>query len=168
MLLELSKIMDRPGESVSFEERFDFSDLTFGGNQPASEPVLAKGRVRNTAGVLELTAELQTTLHCVCDRCTEPFVREVCYDVHAVLVPSLRSDDFEDPWVFELIDGQANLDDIFTTAFVLNMDSKLLCRPDCKGYCFRCGANLNKTPCTCKKEIDPRLSVLQQLLDKNQ
>ena len=166
MLLELSTIMDRPGQSVPFETSFDFRDMTFGGNQPVTEAVLAKGRVRNTAGVLELTAELFTTLHCVCDRCTEPFTREVRFEVHAVLTQSPNEDDFENPWVFELKDGHADLDEIFTTAFVLNMDSKFLCRDDCKGFCFKCGANLNKAPCTCKKEIDPRLAVLQQLLTK--
>ena len=166
MLLELSKIMDHPGQSIAFETSLDLSDLTFGGSNPVTEPVRAKGRVRNTAGVLELSAVVETTLHGICDRCTEPFTRNVSYDVHAVLTECIQSDDFEDPWVFELVDRKADLDDIFTTAFVLNMDQKLLCREDCKGYCFRCGANLNKKPCTCKKEVDPRLAVLQQLLKK--
>ena len=166
MLLKLSNIMDHPGERIAFETSLDLHDLTFGGSKPVSEPVLAKGFVRNTAGVLELTGTVKTTLHGVCDRCNASFVRKVCYDVHAVLTEQIKTDDFEDPWVFELVEGQADLDDIFTTAFVLNMDTKLLCREDCKGYCFRCGANLNKEPCTCKKEIDPRLAVLQQLLKK--
>ena len=67
---------------------------------------------------------------------------------------------------FELEDGCADLDDIVTTALVLNMPSQLLCKPDCKGLCFRCGANLNLGPCNCKPEPDPRFAALQQLLDK--
>ena len=55
----------------------------------------------------------------------------------------------------------ADLDEILTTAFVLNMDSKLLCRPDCKGICPRCGKNLNEGACSCRPEIDPRLAVNQ-------
>ena len=51
-------------------------------------------------------------------------------------------------------------------AFVLGMDSQLLCSPDCKGICFRCGKNLNEGPCGCRKEPDSRFAVLQQLLDK--
>ena len=76
----------------------------------------------------------------------------------------MESDEFENPWVFELVEDRADLDDILTTAFVLNMDQKLLCREDCKGLCFRCGKNLNEGPCGCKKELDPRLAVLGQLL----
>ena len=59
-----------------------------------------------------------------------------------------------------------DLDDILTTAVVLNMDSKLLCSEDCKGLCPKCGADLNLGPCDCKPEMDPRLAVLQQFLNK--
>ena len=52
MLLGLSKIIECPGESVSFSTSVDLSDLRFGTSYPVSEPVLASGTVRNTAGVL--------------------------------------------------------------------------------------------------------------------
>ena len=140
--------------------------MAFGGCCPLTEPVLASGQVRNTAGVLELKGEVMTTLHAVCDRCAAEFVREVRYPVEAVLVSGEVTDSYENPWVFELEDGCADLDDIVTTALVLNMPSQLLCKPDCKGLCFRCGANLNLGSCNCKPEPDPRFAALQQLLDK--
>ena len=37
--------------------------------------------------------------------------------------------------------------------------------PDCAGLCDRCGANLNLGPCRCQKPRDPRMAVLEQLLD---
>ena len=166
MLLDLKPILVTPGASLPFETSEDLSDLVFGSCKPADEPVLARGKVRNTAGVLELTGELSTTLHGVCDRCAAPFVREVTYPVEAILTADADSGDYESPWVFPLEDDHADLDDILTTAFVLNMDSKLLCREDCKGVCFRCGANLNEAACTCQPEKDPRFAILQQLLDK--
>ena len=152
MLLELRKLMTRPGETLPFETSVDLSDMAFGGS--------------NTADVLELSGEVWTTLHGVCDRCACAFDRQVRYPMHAVLTNEPESDDFEDPWVFELTDDCADLDDIVTTTFVLNMDSKLLCSEDCKGLCSRCGANLNLGPCSCKPEPDPRFAALQQLLDK--
>ena len=164
MLLDLSRIIAVPGGVVPFETSLDLHTMQFGGCQPVTEPVVAKGRVRNAAGVLELSGTVSTTLHAVCDRCAAAFARPVEYPIEAVLVTSLGSDDFEDPWVFELVDDRADLDDIVTTAFVLNMDQKLLCREDCKGLCFRCGKNLNEGPCDCKPEPDSRFAVLQQLL----
>ena len=166
MLLDLNPILETPGASIPFETHENLSDLVFGSCKPASKPVLAYGKVRNTAGVLELTGELTTTLHGVCDRCASEFTRAVQIPIHAVLVSEEELEQAEDEWVFGIHDGCADLTDIITTAFVLNMDSQLLCRPDCKGVCFRCGKNLNEGPCGCRKEPDSRFAVLQQLLDK--
>ena len=52
MLLGLSKIIDCPGASVPFSTSVDLSDLCYGISYPVSEPVLAEGTVRNTAGVV--------------------------------------------------------------------------------------------------------------------
>ena len=166
MLLDLKPSLVTPGASLPFETHENLSDLVFGSCKPASKPVLAYGKVRNTAGVLELTGELTTTLHGVCDRCASEFTRAVQIPIHAVLVSEEELEQAEDEWVFGIHDGCADLTDIITTAFVLNMDSQLLCRPDCKGVCFRCGKNLNEGPCGCRKEPDSRFAVLQQLLDK--
>lgn len=163
MLLNLSKIIDCPGV-VPFETALDLSDLRFGGCCPAQEPVIAKGSVKNSAGVLLLDGTLETTLHGVCDRCAKPFLRKISYPLHAILVKELEQEEDEDEWVFLLTNDCADISDIVRTAFVLNMDSQLLCKEDCKGLCFRCGKDLNEGPCNCKKEADPRLAVLKQLL----
>lgn len=41
----------------------------------------------------------------------------------------------------------------------------LECRPDCKGLCPRCGANLNEGPCACPPPEDPRWDALRGLTD---
>ena len=164
MLLRLSKIIETPDSVLPFENTLDLRDLQFGGGCPVQEPVSAKGAVRNTAGVLLLDAELTTVLHGVCDRCAAEFTRKLTVPAHAVLTTELENEDEADEWTFLLENDCADLDEILTTAFVLNMDSKLLCKPDCKGLCFRCGKNLNDGPCGCRRETDPRLAVLGQLL----
>jgi uncharacterized protein len=164
MELCLTKILDAPGAAMPFETALDLSDLDFGGCKPADEPVRAVGQVKNTAGVLILTGTIETTLHCVCDRCCQPYVDEYVYDMEAVLTPALSDADNEDENIFELHGDNADLDEIVTTQFVLSMDPKMLCSEDCLGLCPRCGANLNDGPCSCKKEVDPRLAALAQLL----
>lgn len=165
MLLSLAKIIDCPGGTVPFETDLDLHDLAFGGGFPVTEPVRVSGEVKNTAGVLQLTGREVTTLHGVCDRCASEFDRAVSFPVQAVLVSELANDNGdEDLWTFQLSGNDADLDDILTTAFVLNMDSKLLCREDCKGLCCRCGKNLNDGSCDCQPELDPRFAVLRQLL----
>ena len=166
MLLGLSEIMDRPGATVDFSTSVDLQDLQYGNCYPVSEPVLASGFVRNTAGVLVMTGNITTTIHGVCDRCAADFDAEVSFPIDVVLVTELSNEENEDEWVFPLEGDSADLEDIVRTVFVLNLDSKLLCKPDCKGMCCRCGKNLNDGPCGCQKELDPRFAALRQLLEK--
>ena len=166
MLLGLAQIMDRPGQSVSFSTSVDLSDLLYGTTYPVSEPVVAEGSVRNTAGVLVMKGSVKTRIHGTCDRCAADFDADVEFPIDVVLVQELANEENEDEWVFPLAGDAADLEEIVRTVFVLNMDSQLLCKPDCKGLCCRCGKNLNDGPCNCQKELDPRFAALRQLLDK--
>ena len=166
MRLGLSEIMDRPGAVLPFSVSVDLSDLRYGNSFPVTQPVQAQGQVRNTAGVLVMTGEIKTTIHGTCDRCASDFSREVAFPIDVVLVTELVHEENEDEWVFPLEGDSADLEDIVRTVFVLNLDSKLLCKEDCQGLCCRCGKNLNDGPCGCQKELDPRFAALKQLLEK--
>ena len=166
MLLGIAKIIGSPGSELPFELELDFSDMEFGACRPAAEPVRASGRVKNTAGVLLLEAELSTNIHGVCDRCTREFERQLTIPVNAVLETDPDSQQPDDLWTFTVEGDAVDLDEILRTAFVFGMDSKMLCDEDCKGLCCRCGADLNLGPCDCKPELDPRFDVLRKLLEK--
>ena len=166
MLLGLAKIIDSPGASIPFSTSVDLSDLRYGISYPVSEPVVAEGIVRNTAGVMMMSGSIRTCIHGICDRCAGSFDRDVLIPIDVVLVTELADEENEDEWVFPLEGDSADLDDIVRTVFVLNLDSKLLCKEDCQGLCHRCGKNLNDGPCNCQKELDPRFAALKQLLKK--
>ena len=167
MLLNVSSLKNKPGGTVPFQVDLDLHDLAFGGCCPVTEPVTAKGEVRNTAGVYLLSGTVKTTLHGVCDRCACDVVKPVEYPLHAILASEYTGvEGEEDPWLFLLENDCVDLDDVVTTTFVLSMDSKLLCKEDCKGLCCRCGKNLNDGPCDCQPDADPRLAVLKQLITK--
>ena len=166
MLLSLAKNLDTPGARLPYQGSVELRDLTFCATNPVQEPVGAEGSIRNTAGVLVMTGTIRTNLHSVCDRCAAQYEQRVEYDVDVVLVQELSQEEDEDPRVFELDGDNADLDEIISTVFVLSMDSKFLCRDDCKGLCCRCGKNLNQGPCSCQKEPNPRFAALKQLLNK--
>ncbi len=166
MLLDLSKIIDCPGASCEFSTSLDLSDLCFGSIYPLKTPVIASGKVRNTAGVLMATGTISAHLTAVCDRCAAEYEDDLSYPLDVVLVTELADEDHEDERTFPLEGNFANIDEIVRTVFILNMDTKFLCSDDCKGLCCRCGKNLNEGPCDCQKEIDPRFAALQQLLNK--
>ena len=160
MRLNLNDIVGIPGARKPFEFPLTLPDL------PActmASPSSASGHVVNTAGALELRGELSVVMDCTCDRCMTPFRIEQAMPITAYLAETLT--DEENPDIFLLEGGAVDLNEIFTTMFLLDMESKIVCDADCAGLCVTCGANLNDGPCVCKKEVDPRLAALQQLLE---
>ena len=60
---------------------------------------------------------------------------------------------------------ELELDDILIPELFLDLNTVVLCRPDCKGICPRCGKDLNEGDCGCsRREVDPRLAKLAELL----
>lgn len=163
MLLDVKSILHTPGKHLDFQFELDLSQLEFAGRYPVSRPVSVSGQVRNTADVLELEMSARSVLDAVCDRCGKEFPQEKEISYSCVLAEEVQNEDNDEIVVLE--DGRADLEDLARTAFILEMDTKTLCSEDCKGLCPRCGADWNLGPCSCKKEIDPRLAVLAKLLD---
>ena len=164
MFLDLREIIHTPGESREFSYELDLSQVELYGEKPFDRPIRISGTVRNMAGALELEGRAESVLDTRCDRCLKPITVELDVPVNTLLAEELE--DEENDEIILLEKGGVELDEIFSTACILNLDSKHLCREDCKGLCGKCGADLNKGPCGCKKELDPRLAVLERLLDK--
>lgn len=163
MLLDVKPILHTPGGRLDFQFELDLSDVEFSGRYPVSRPVLVSGEVRNAADVLHLDMTAKTVLDAVCDRCGTAFSLEKEIPCRCMLAESLENGESDEIELLE--DGMADLGELARTAFILGMDTKILCSEDCKGLCSRCGADLNLGPCSCEKEIDPRLAVLAKLLE---
>ncbi|MBO4915769.1 MAG: DUF177 domain-containing protein [Oscillospiraceae bacterium] len=162
MRLDVKRIINTPGDGIEFNEEFDLSDVDFGGVCPAVRPVSVVGTVRNIAGMLRLRFDLDTELSCVCDRCGVRIEKPFHVELERMLATELE--DEENDEILLLEDGGLELDELARETYILNMDTKTLCREDCKGLCPGCGANLNIEECHCKKETDPRWAELQKLL----
>lgn len=66
-------------------------------------------------------------------------------------------------------DGKLDVDEPLREELLICFPMRLLCDEDCPGLCPKCGKPLREGDCGCShKEIDPRLAVLAQLLDKEE
>ena len=166
MWLDLRDIIEVPGASKPFKTVLDAEHLLTPAVRAFTAPLEVEGRVVNTAGLLELKAELRACMTCVCDRCGTEFDREKVLDVNAALSADMEDEDEAD--VFPLEGDGVDVNEVLETCFILDLEAKSLCRPDCMGLCPSCGKNLNDGPCGCTKPIDPRFAVLEQLLDKKE
>ncbi|MDO4982981.1 MAG: DUF177 domain-containing protein [Eubacteriales bacterium] len=163
MLLDLREIIEVPGASVPFACEMSTDNLDFPSVAGYDLPPYAEGTVFNEAGILRLKGTVTAEMRCICDRCGEEFSSTKVTELDATIV---EEDTGVDPELFILEGDGVDIDEIVSTLFILDMETKFLCSEDCKGLCTRCGKNLNLGPCGCRKQLDPRFAVLEQLLDK--
>jgi uncharacterized protein len=58
-----------------------------------------------------------------------------------------------------------DLADLVCVDIIFSKPIRFLCDEDCKGLCMKCGKNLKEGPCGCKKDVEPRMAALLELLD---
>ena len=163
MFLDLHEIIEVPGKAVPFECELDREFLAFPALVEFKAPVTARGEVRNSAGILELKAEIFADILLTCDLCTAEYSQQKRIPVCVTLQADAPEE--EDDTLFPLEGDGIDVSTVLETCFILDNDQRFLCRPDCRGLCAGCGKNLNDGPCDCREAIDPRLAVLGQLLD---
>ncbi len=161
--MNLHELLIHPGSRLPFQKELSLERLDFPGVLSYTAVPVGEGVIENSADVLTLRGVIRAGLRCACDRCAREFDRAVEIPLEVPLAAELQ--DEESPDYFLLDGDELDLDEVLETGFILGLEPRFLCREDCKGLCPRCGADLNDGPCGCKPEKDPRLAVLEQLLD---
>ena len=142
----------------------DLSEVELGGVKPFCAPVKVRARLQSFAGSVLVEAELDFSVTMPCDRCCDLVTREFSPRFSHTVVRELVSGEDEDLIVAP--EERLDLDGLLTEDILLDMPSKFLCKPDCKGLCPVCGKNRNREECSCQRqEGDPRLAALRQLLE---
>jgi len=163
MWLDLSKIIEIPGAEKPFELTLSTDGLDFTGVKCFISPPHASGKAVNTAGLLSLRGAMECEMVCICDRCGREFNVKKVQELNVPLSADVSDED--NPDIYPLEGDGIDLEQVLFSCFTLDMDTKFLCKSDCKGLCPTCGKDLNDGPCGCEKPKDPRMAVLGQLLD---
>lgn len=118
---------------------------------------------------LRLSGEGDVTVQIPCDRC----LQEVAYWFHFVIektVPmdSAEAEDERDEAASYIDEERVlDVDRLIFNEILVSWPAKVLCKPDCKGICPKCGTNLNLTTCGCEQgELDPRMAQFQDVFNK--
>lgn len=172
------------GEKKTLTHTFDFlpevlvSDITLAHPLHVTVTVYEKasagtnGAESLVEGTLRIDGEYKTA----CARCLKELTLPVKTENTCTVVLKSEGGDAENESESEserdvlfAPDGKLDADAAADALFFMLLPAKHLCREDCKGLCPGCGADLNFEKCTCpKKNIDPRLAVLQKYLDKSE
>ncbi len=168
-VIEIDNLSQTPKE---FAARFGSSELEFDDDgltlksavEVAGEASLKNSEVRLRGTV---TAEIEVG----CDRCLTGVPKSVRQSFDAAFIPV--TEDVQQPSVELAADDlsvgiyEGNVFDLREFAreqLLLSLDTRTLCREDCKGLCPTCGVDLNAEACACEREeVDPRWAALAQL-----
>ena len=127
---------------------------------PAGKTVVAQG-------YLDVELEMQ------CSRCGQMYTERL----HIAVERECSLEQIDDPTAYleeedlgpmPIANGDdIDLSELVRQLIIINVPPRPLCRPDCKGLCAKCGADLNEGNCGCEAEAgDPRLSALRALLQE--
>ena len=164
MFLDLKRVFSQEEEALPFQYEFSLSSADINGIRPFVSPVAVRGEVKNHAGAVRLDADVSFDFSVPCDRCACVINTRYDYSFHHVLVSSLNDED-NDVYI-EVENERLDLDELLRADILLELPSKFLCSPDCRGLCPKCGRNLNDGDCGCDlHQTDPRLEVLKKLID---
>ncbi len=175
MPIDVRKLLSGETNKITLDYDFsldseDFSLDTSIDGVVFNKPAHIGGEIINMGGYIRLSAAVSIEYDAECARCLKPlkrffevsFERTVVNSGELVNTPEDQADDY-----IEIVDGLLCLDEMAAEQLMMEFPMKELCSEDCKGLCSKCGKDLNEGDCSCpKKEIDPRLAVLQKLLEK--
>ncbi len=164
MQLDFTNIFNSSCDAVDVDYSLSLEDFEYGTYKPLKDGAKVKGRAYSRADVAHLDLNISFDFYGICDRCADEFKRAYSFDISKIVVESLENELDDDGYAItenKILD----IDDLVYQEIQLFLPHKMLCSDDCKGLCTKCGTNLNREECNCKKDVDPRLEALLQLLD---
>jgi len=164
MVIDLRKHFKSDDFSSQVDYEVNLSELEMGGRNPLVEPVLVSAEFKSFSGSVLLEMELKYKILLPCDRCTEETEISKASKLSHILVKELNEEEDESYVIVE--NEKLDLDELVYTDVILELPSKILCSPNCKGLCQQCGINFNNGDCNCNKnQVDSRLEILKTLIE---
>lgn len=162
-------IADIPDEGLELdiEERVNVEDVALSG------PVISQLSLNKVEREIIITGRLKAEMELQCSRCLKDFTQRLDINVNVVYHPAedvagekhALKDDELDMGFYQ--GEELDLQELLKEQILLNKQMKPLCGEHCKGICPKCGKDLNTGQCNCsQREIDPRLEVLKNFLEK--
>jgi len=140
-----------------------------------ASPVRGSVRLASTGRGILARGHLTTALPETCSRCLVAVTSPVEVDIEEEALPSIDIDTgvplerMSEPDALRLDDHhELDLSEVVREAISLAEPIVVLCRPDCRGLCLTCGADLNADPSHSHDatELDPRLAALAAFRDR--
>ncbi len=125
--------------------------------------VKLKGNISNTGDVLLLQAVMTARVQRTCGRCLKEFTGVTRAEVVEKFYPASAEHIENDAFVYD--SDVIDITEPLREGLLLAEPMQALCKPDCRGLCPVCGADLSDGDCGCDRfTVDPRLAALKQFI----
>lgn len=132
-----------------------------------AEPLRVDVRAASDSGVADVTGMLTLPAEFVCSRCLTEYGQKLSIPFRERFSRDKSKPDAEEDDLHVVREDVVDLMPFIEESVLLGLPYVPLCDPECRGLNPETGANLNIDPAAAPEaRIDPRLAVLQQLLDK--
>ena len=149
MALDVGNALKNPGQVYPFRVDVELPEMDFLGDPIRFDAVAVEGEYFCTGdNRISLRADAEATLRSRCSRCLDPVQVPLRAEIDALYD---REPDPEDPDLYSFEAHTLQLEDAVKDALLLAMPLQIFCKPDCRGLCPTCGANLNHHTCTCQE-----------------
>ena len=160
VILALDARLGEAGDTLPLKGHLDETSYTLGEREFSLPSGIDYDLMLTNAceGILA-TGILTTHVVGTCDRCLSPAEFDVSGEVDEYYLfeePEDTGDDDDDELDFSLVsaDNTIDLSGALLSTLVMETPFVVLCRPDCKGLCPVCGANLNEEDCGHAAQIE--------------
>lgn len=151
-----------PGDTISRQGHIDLPSFNVSGHTFALADGLAYDvALTNTGEGILATGIVRGEATTTCDRCLEEASLDIAGEVSCYYLHEEPEPTDEDDEEYGLISPEGTIDiaEVVQGAVAMDLPYVVLCKPDCRGLCPTCGANLNEGDCGCasqaQAEIDP-------------
>ena len=164
MKISIAEAKGNLGQEVSFAYQTTAEELGASGDDFSFVGEIGiQGSLFYTGVCYRVLGEIKAVKAFACDRCLKDCEQEQSHGFEE----EFRKDGGDDSEALAVDGDYIDITDLVRDTLLAAQSLSNLCRPDCKGLCPVCGADLNEGDCGCDRFVpDPRLAALQQLIDK--
>lgn len=168
MMINLTDVFTSEGKDRRESLQVELDEFSYLGNQYriCEKSPLTMNFSNIGKGKALLEGRLKLVLEIPCDRCLRPVKEPLEIDFSQELYsPEILEPEEEDEQSF--VHGyELDVEAFVKNEILINMPVKVLCRPDCKGICKKCGHNLNDGECGCDTFVpDPRMAAIKDIFN---
>ena len=167
MFIEIEDLTDEP---LYFHHRYPIGEIQLAhGDAALNEPVGIDFVLTHKDRGLHVDGTVESGIRCICSRCLKEFSHHLSAEFDLSYLPQPKTTREGDEIELKYEDMEVGFYDgvrldvnlMALEQIELALPMKFICREDCKGLCYRCGADLNEGACRCEAtETDSRFTAL--------